>query len=252
MFSPVSRRSLAVQEVGVQQCSSSEPKHFNLTIEICFFPMTSTSKSDVLLIERIRDGDSEAWGELISQYEGRLRAFVASRLSHRASSEDIVQETFIGLVNSLPNFDTRRSLESYLFSICAHKLTDHLRREGRRPTLPLSSMADESGSSWGLEGDVRGASSIVRSGERRHLEENSLIDALREQIQYWQKRGDWSKLKSIELLFVRGWPNKKVADEQGIAEQQVANFKFEFISRMRSIIKKQALSEDVFPELYEE
>ena len=51
---------------------------------------------------------------------------------------------------------------------------------------------------------------------------------------------------------MRGWPNKKVAVEQGIAEQQGANFKFEFISRMRSIIKKQALSEDVFPELYEE
>ena len=48
-----------------------------------------------------------------------------------------MQETFIGFLTSLPNFDERRPLEGYLFSIAAHKLTDYLRREGRRPTLPL-------------------------------------------------------------------------------------------------------------------
>ena len=45
---------------------------------------------------------------------------------------------FLGFLNSLPNYDGRRPLESYLFSICAYKLTDHLRREGRRPAVPLS------------------------------------------------------------------------------------------------------------------
>ena len=73
----------------------------------------------------------DAWSDLISRYEGRLLAFVESRLGRRGASEDIVQEAFIGFLNSLPNYDGRRSLEGYLFSICAYKLTDHLRREGR-------------------------------------------------------------------------------------------------------------------------
>ena len=68
----------------------------------------------------------------------------------------------------------------------------------------------------------------------------------------WKERGDWSKLKCIELLFVRGWANKDAAIELGITEQQVANFKFDFLARMRSIVRKQGLSEDVFPEVYEE
>ena len=61
----------------------------------------------MLLVERIRSGKPEAWNELISQYEGRLLSFVESRLRRRAASEDVVQETFIGFLTSLPNYDTR-------------------------------------------------------------------------------------------------------------------------------------------------
>jgi RNA polymerase sigma-70 factor (ECF subfamily) len=212
--------------------------------------MSSTFEFDRLLIERIRSGDGDAWGDLISRYEGRLLAFVESRIGRRAASEDIVQEAFIGFLNSLPNFDGRRPLESYLFSICAYKLTDHMRREGRRPALPLSAGSD-SGGDWQLASSARAASSIVRSGERRNLEEKSLVDALQQQISRWKDRGDWTKLRCIELLFVRGWPNKNAASELDITEQQVANFKFDFIARIRSVVRKQGISEDVFPEMYE-
>ena len=77
--------------------------------------MKKNSAIDQALVKRIRDGDAEAWNDLIKRYEGRLLAFVNSRLSNRSASDDIVQEAFIGFLNSLPNFDGRRSLESYLF-----------------------------------------------------------------------------------------------------------------------------------------
>ena len=211
--------------------------------------MSGASDTDSLLIQRIRNGDPDAWGDLISRYEGRLLAFVESRIGHRGASEDVVQEAFIGFLNSLPNYDGRRPLESYLFSICAYKLTDHLRREGRRPSVPLS-VGSESGGDWQLPGDARAASSIARSGERHGLEEQAIVTALREQVSRWQKRGDWVKLKCTELLFVRGWANKDVATTLGISEQQVANFKFDFLARLRSMIRRQGLSEDIFPELY--
>lgn len=213
--------------------------------------MSASAETDRLLVERIRGGDGDAWGELISSYEGRLLAFVESRIGRRAASEDIVQEAFIGFLNSLPNFDGRRPLESYLFSICAYKLTDHMRREGRRPALPLSAGGD-SGGQWQLASPARAASSIARSGERQDLEEKALVDALRQQIERWKERGDWVKLRCNELLFVRGWPNKKVAQELNISEQQVANFKFDFIARTRTLIRKQGLAEEIFPELYED
>ncbi len=214
--------------------------------------MKKPTEIDQQLIERIRGGDSDAWNDLIARYEGRLLAFVDSRLSNRSASEDIVQETFIGFLNSLPNFDGRRSLESYLFSISAYKLTDHLRREGRRPAIALSATGPDSGGQWQLTGPARGASSIVRSVERRQLEEEALIEAIEALVSRWQQRGDWIKLKCIELLIVRGMPNNRVAATLDMSEQQVANFKFDFLSRLRVLIKRQGLSRDVFPELYDE
>lgn len=210
--------------------------------------MTSSADYDRLLVERIRGGDDGAWDELISRFEGRLLAFVDSRLSRRAASEDIVQEAFIGFLTSLPNYDGSRPLESYLFSIAAHKLTDHLRREGRRPTIPLAP-AGASEASWDLPGKARPASSIMRSGERKGLEERALVEALSERIRHWRKRGDWEKIRCTELLFVRGWANKDVAKALGISEQTVANYKFDFLAKIRTSVRKQGLSHDVFPEL---
>jgi RNA polymerase sigma-70 factor (ECF subfamily) len=213
--------------------------------------MSSPRDADSLLIERIRGGESEAWNDLIDRYEGRLLAFVESRLGRRGPSEDIVQESFLGFLNSLPNYDGRRPLEGYLFSICAYKLTDHLRREGRRPAVPLAGSGDSS-ATWEIAGNERKASSIARSGERKSLEEKAIVQALREQIDRWREKGEWTKIKCAELLFVRGWANKDVADELSLSEQQVANYKFDLIARLRTLITRSEVPQDVFPELYSE
>jgi RNA polymerase sigma-70 factor (ECF subfamily) len=213
--------------------------------------MAPASSAEKSLIDRIRKGESDAWGDLIARYEGRLLAFVEGRVGRRAAAEDIVQETFVGFLTSLPNYDGKRPLESYLFSICAYKLTDHLRREGRRPAIPFS-VRDDSQTPWEAASTDRAPSSIARSGERRVLEEKSLVEALQYQVDRLRDRGDWLKLQCLELLFVGGWANKDVATELGLSEQQVANFKSDFLASLRKQIRKQGLSSDVFPELYEE
>ncbi len=214
--------------------------------------MKRSNEIDRALVERISSGDTDAWSDLIARYEGRLLAFVESRLTNRSASQDIVQEAFVGFLNSLPNYDNRRALESYLFSICAYKMTDHLRREGRRPAIPLSSGEGSSGGHWQLQGEDRPASSIARSVERKRIEEDALAEALGEQVEKWQAKTDWTKLKCIELLIVRGKSNKGTAELLGITEQQVANYKFDFLARLRTLVKRQGLAQEVFPELYEE
>ena len=70
--------------------------------------------------------------------------------------------------------------------------------------------------------------------------------------QYLFEKGDWEKVKCMELLFVRGAANKDVSTALDISEQQVANFKFDFLDRLRKLVKQQRLNEDVFPELYQD
>ena len=208
----------------------------------------STTEAERLLIDRIRRGDAAAWRTLIDTYEGRLLAFVAVRLGDRSLAEDVVQETFVGFLTSLPNYDPDRVLESYLFSIAAHKLTDQLRRDGRRPALSLE-IGDESSGPSDLPDSRPRASTIARSGERRQLEEDALVAALGEVIAGWSKTGQWHRLQVAELLVVRGLPNKEVASRLDLTEQTVANQKFELITRLRNALRRQGLSTEVFPEL---
>ncbi|TWU56498.1 ECF RNA polymerase sigma factor SigW [Rubripirellula tenax] len=208
------------------------------------------SDADAYLVDQIRKGDQEAWQSLIDRFEGRLLAFTDSRIRNRASSEDIVQEAFVGFLISLPNYDGNRRLESYLFSICAYKLTDHLRREGRRPSIQMHHRGS-SGEGAAMEpaGSDRVASSIARSVERKAIEESAVRDAIGEQVDRWKSGEGWNKLKAIELLFVVGMPNKEVAEATGLSEQQIANYKSDFQIRLRSIINRMELDEGVFPEL---
>ena len=188
--------------------------------------------ADRLLIARIRKGEEDAWADCIARFEGRLLAFVDSRLRDRATSEDVVQETFLGFLVGLPNYDDQTPPETFLFSIAAHKLTDVLRRKGRRPTLPLI-VGNSQDHAPELPGSDRMASSMARSRERRATEEHVLREGLAALIGQWQVRGDFERLKCIELLFVLGWSNKDAARRLAISEQAVANHKHFVLTKLK-------------------
>ena len=205
------------------------------------------SDSDRLLVQQIRQGDSRAWETLIARYEGRLLAYVQRRLRDRAASEDVVQETFVGFLNSLPNFDDRRELQTYLFTIASHKLTDHLRRTGRHP---LRSLTDGSGETIEQQYDHQpSASSRVRKDERVELETEAIVRCLGQILVAWREKGDYQRLKVLELIWVKGMPNRDVAALLKISEQQVANYRFAAVKKLTEHVRAAGLSADVFPEL---
>ncbi len=203
----------------------------------------AVTDAESLLIREVRAGDALAWGRLIERYEGRLLAFVDSRLHDRAASEDVVQETFVGFLTSLPHYDEKRDLEAYLFSIAAHKLTDHLRKQGRRPIDQFGS--DDHGRPLDeVPGDDRPASSIDRSDERRKAEERLLTEALGRLVREWVERGDFDRVRCLELLVVKSWANKDVAKYLGITEQAVASYKFQTVARLKEMARRAGLSLD--------
>lgn len=93
----------------------------------------ANAEADVALVQQVRAGNPDAWRQFVERFEGRLLAFVDSRLRDRAASEDVVAAAFIGFLMSLVEFDEKRDIEAYLFSIAAHKLTDNLR--GKSPLI---------------------------------------------------------------------------------------------------------------------
>jgi RNA polymerase sigma-70 factor (ECF subfamily) len=210
--------------------------------------MTSPDK---LLVQQIRAGSEDAWQTLIDTYEGRLTAFVRRRLTQASAVEDIVQDTFIGFLTSIPNFDDSRPIQGFLFTICAFKLTDHLRREGRRPTIPINANNSSDGAMQLAAGD-RKPSAIFRSEERKGIETDVIAEIIEQLIQSYKTQQDWLKISTLELLFLRGMKNKVVADKLAISQQVVASTKFEFVDKIKQQLRKQGLNKDIFPELNEQ
>ncbi len=210
-----------------------------------------TTESDRLLINRVRKNDQSAWAELDKRYRGRLTAYVRRRLKDHASVEDVVQETFIGFNNSLVNYDDKRDLQTWLFTIAAHKVTDQLRKMGR---LRYQSGTDTEDEAMGQAPDdrQRGASSLARSSEQREREEDALGQALRDLVRDFQTKGEWQKVMALELMYVKGWGNAEVAAKLKRTEQDIANLKFQAKKRLHDHLVAAKLSPAVFPELQSE
>ena len=197
--------------------------------------MKPVADHDQLLLTGIRERNPTAWEQLIRRYEGRLQAYATSRLGDAVAAEDVVQETFVGLLLALPNYNSAQTpLEPFLFSIAAHKLTDALRRRGVRPRL----LEDDTS----LSGRMRGASTLLRSHERAGQRSTVIQTVLQELIHQWFSRGEYERLKCIELLFVAGHSNQSVASRLGLTEQAVANHKAFVMQKLRDAARRAGLN----------
>ena len=204
---------------------------------------------DKLLIQEIRSGADDAWMRFVDRFSGRLQAFVRKKIRDSATVEDIVQETFIGFINSLPNFDESRPIDSFLFTICRYRIIDHFKKTGRRPDISSLTTTD-SQQQIELPDAIRGASTIYRSGERRRAEENALLQILQKEVTLLIENEAWIKLACLELIFVSSTPNKEIAELLQLSQPQVASFKHEFVDKIKRQMLRLGVNADLFPELY--
>jgi RNA polymerase sigma-70 factor (ECF subfamily) len=92
---------------------------------------------------------------------------------------------------------------------------------------------------------------MARSHERRELERQAIVHSLGVLIRQWKEKGDFARLKVMELLLVKGWANRDVAAHLKVTEQQVANYRFAAVKKLGEQIRDAGLPADVFPELQE-
>ena len=73
--------------------------------------------ADEILVERIRSGEHEAFGELYERYFARIFRFVARRLRNRADTEETVQEVFVSVFASIDSFRGEAPFGAWLFGL---------------------------------------------------------------------------------------------------------------------------------------
>ena len=102
----------------------------------------SEKVSDSELLQRYRQGDDEAFREIVSRYKNSLYAFLRRFVSQDDVVEDVFQETFLQLYTSRDSFDSARPLRPWLFTIAANKAKDALRKMQRQSSMSMGAIAD--------------------------------------------------------------------------------------------------------------
>jgi len=98
--------------------------------------------NDQELITNARNGDSDAFKELIKKYEHQVAATVIGMLGYCTEAEDIGQETFIRFYNSLDKFRGDASVGTYLTRIAINLSLNELKRRKRQRKLFFSRSND--------------------------------------------------------------------------------------------------------------
>lgn len=180
--------------------------------------------SDAELIAGLRAGDESAFGELVDRYHASLVRVARLYVSSQAVAEEVVQETWLGVVNGIVRFEERSSLKTWLFRILTNIAKTRGIREGR--SVPFSSIGDEA-----AEPSVDPERFTPAEAERaaRHWavppavwstepDERLLSGEVRELILRTIDTLPPNQRAAIVLRDIDGWTSEEVRNELGVQE----------------------------------
>jgi RNA polymerase sigma-70 factor, ECF subfamily len=95
---------------------------------------------DAALVERLRAGEQSAFTELVGRYSAAVMRLARVYVPSTAVAEEVVQETWVGVLRGLGRFERRSSFRTWLFQIALNQA--RTRGERERRTIPFASLAD--------------------------------------------------------------------------------------------------------------
>ena len=84
-------------------------------------PTLRTVEMDVELLDRLREGDEEAFLVLVGRYQQPMLRLARSMVSSQAVAEEAVQDTWMGVVRGINKFEGRSSFKTWLFRILVNR-----------------------------------------------------------------------------------------------------------------------------------
>jgi RNA polymerase sigma-70 factor (ECF subfamily) len=97
---------------------------------------SGSQPGDAALVEALRRGDEAAFVALVQAYHGLLLRLALLYVPNRAVAEDVVQDTWLGVLNGLDRFEARSSLKTWICRILTNRARTRAQREGR--SVPFS------------------------------------------------------------------------------------------------------------------
>lgn len=95
-------------------------------------PSNYSDLAETELVRLTLDGSSEAFSEMVSRHQARLRAFAARYVGSSDDVYDLVQDSFITAFDRLDRFDNTRDFGKWLRGICRNRILKYYRETSNR------------------------------------------------------------------------------------------------------------------------
>jgi RNA polymerase sigma-70 factor, ECF subfamily len=180
---------------------------------------------EVPLVRALRERDEAAFAALAREYHSSLLRVAQIYVSSRAVAEEVVQETWIGVLNGLDRFEGRSSLKTWIFRILTNIAKTRAQREGR--TLPFSALqrpglvpeaAVEPERFRGPDDPSWPGHWSSRPQEWNAPEERLLGGEVRSLVEQAIEGLPPAQRAVISLRDVEGWPSEDVCNALGVTE----------------------------------
>lgn len=142
-----------MREIGISQLGEFDiPNHsFSLTGRVgqadneeAPAKSAGVSKDELDLIEKLRNGNEAAFGALLDRYHSSLIRLALAHVSDQSVAEEVVQETWLAVVEGVHQFEGRSSLKTWIFKILTNKAKTRGVRESRHVSVsPLRTAEEE-------------------------------------------------------------------------------------------------------------
>ncbi|MEX2319084.1 MAG: sigma factor, partial [Bauldia sp.] len=103
--------------------------------------MTTNDSDD--LLRRLRGGDEVAFASLVRRLHRSMTAVAIGFVRSHATAEEVVQDTWVAVIEGLDGFEARSSLKNWIFSILANKARTRAVRDSRM--IPVADFARDGG-----------------------------------------------------------------------------------------------------------
>lgn len=138
---------------------------------------------DLELVERARQGDEDAYAELVTRYQALAARTAYVITGSDADAEEAAQEGFVKAFYALDRFRAGAPFRPWLLRIVANEAINRRKAAGRRPTVGLSVVLDRASGDTALSPEALALAherrEVVLDALRRMREEDRLVIAYR-------------------------------------------------------------------------
>jgi RNA polymerase sigma-70 factor, ECF subfamily len=178
--------------------------------------------SDAELVQRLRAGDERAFEQIVDEYGPSMLRVAGLYVRDRAVAEEVVQETWLAVLNGIDRFEGRSSLKTWIFRILANRAKTRGERESR--SVPVSAIGGdaETGEAsvdpdrfFGADGPAPfGWAAPPRDWPQKRVLDREALGVIEGAIEKLPE----SQQTVIRLRDVEGWTSQEVAEALQISD----------------------------------